>query len=71
MLSPMNAIPSIETLRAALEPLTMRGLEELAAKSGVPFTTLYKIKLGTTRDPGLETVRKFAAHLPEPANAPA
>lgn len=67
----MNDIPSIDSLRAAMAPLTQKGLEELAAKSGVPFTTLYKIKRGETRDPGLETVRRFAAHLPEPSSASA
>lgn len=40
----------------------MAQLEELAKRSGVPFTTLYKIKREETTNPGIETVRKFMAH---------
>lgn len=41
----------------------MKQLEKLAELSGVPMTTIYKIKLGDTENPGLETVRKFAPHI--------
>lgn len=34
-------------------------MQELAKESGVPFTTLWKIRDGTTGNPGIETVRKF------------
>lgn len=44
-----------ELLRALSAPL----LERVASESGVPMTTIYKIRNGTTTNPGLETVRKF------------
>jgi len=31
--------------------------------SDVPFTTIWKIRDGTTSNPGMETVRKFWAHI--------
>lgn len=55
----MNEIPTMDAVRAALAPLTLRELEELAEASGVPFTTIYKIKRGETANPGLDTVRQF------------
>lgn len=57
------AIPSAEEVARALAPLNLKQLEELAATSGVPFTTLYKIARGTTENPGIETVRKFWVHI--------
>lgn len=45
-------------------------LQELADASGTKFSTLLKIKLGTTTNPGIETVRKFWPYLkPEPKKA--
>lgn len=64
--------PSAEQVRAALQPLSMKQLARLSELSGVPSTTLYKIKLGTTTNPGIETVRAFvpfisaACATPEP-----
>ena len=52
-------IISANEVRAALGPLTLKQLEELDALSGVPFTTLYKIKRGETPNPGIETVGRF------------
>lgn len=52
-------IPSAEEVRKALEPLTLRQLGVLSLRSGVPEATIYKIKLNTTTNPGIETVRKF------------
>ena len=56
---------SVEDVRAALGPLTLKQLALLAERSGVPATTIYKIRRGETGNPGLETVRQFMAHLPE------
>lgn len=56
-------IPSVSVVRQSLAALTMRQLEKLAELSGVPMTTIYKIKLGDTENPGIETVRKFAPHI--------
>lgn len=40
-------------------PLTQKQLERLAELSQVPMPTIYKIKLGVTQNPGLETVGLF------------
>jgi hypothetical protein len=34
-------------------------LRELAVSSAVPFGTLYKIAVGETTNPGIETTRRF------------
>ncbi len=52
-----------DAVRKALNPLTLTQLEALASMSGVPFTTIYKIKRGETTNPGIETVRKFLPHI--------
>ena len=56
-------IPSVGQLRKRLSEYTMVELEDLALASGVGFSTLLKIKLGTTDNPGIETVRKFEPHM--------
>jgi predicted transcriptional regulator len=56
-------VPSISEVRALLAPLTLKQIDELAALSGVPATTIYKIKLADTENPGIETVRKFLPHV--------
>jgi predicted transcriptional regulator len=58
-------IPSSEQVRAALAPLSMRQIEVLARLSGVPATTIYKVKRGETENPGIETVRRFVPHIEE------
>lgn len=65
---------SAEQVQAALAPLSVKQLDHLAELSGVPATTIYKIKRGETTNPGIETVRKFMPHVqaaakytPEPA----
>lgn len=58
-----TALPGVDEIREAMEPLTLADLDTLAAASGVPATTLYKIKRGETLNPGIETVRKFMPHL--------
>ena len=49
--------------RLRLEPLGHAGLQELARISGVPFTTLWKIRSGESENPRIETVKKFAPHI--------
>lgn len=58
-----NLIPSIEQIREALQPLTLKQLEELERLSGVPATTIYKIKRGETANPGVETIGRFLPHV--------
>ena len=54
-----NFLPQAADVRALLERHSHADLQLLAVNSGVPFTTLYKIRDGTTSNPGIETVRKF------------
>lgn len=56
-------IPSAEDVRTALEPLTLKQIDRLAALSGVSAPTLVKIKYGQTEKPGLDTVRAFFDHI--------
>lgn len=57
-------VASSDEVRAALAPLALKQLEALAELSGVPFTTIYKIKRGETANPGIETVRQFLHLVP-------
>ena len=59
-----NTLMSAEDVRTVLGLLTQRQLEKLSAASGVPLSTLGKIRRGETLNPGLETVRRFLPHLP-------
>lgn len=64
MIVAMNTtIPLTLDFKSQLEPLGHAGLQELARISGVPFTTLWKIKTGETANPGIETVKLFAPHI--------
>jgi predicted transcriptional regulator len=56
-------IPSVIEVRAELESLPHSLVQELARISGVPFTTIWKVRDGTTENPGMETVRKFWEHI--------
>lgn len=58
-----NHIPSATDLKDRLSGLGHKEVQQLARTSGVPFTTLWKVKDGTTTNPGVETVRKFWPHL--------
>jgi len=64
-------LPSAEQVRAALSPLTMKQLERLEELSGVPATTIYKIKRGETENPGVETLRRFLPHIATVVDQPA
>lgn len=55
--------PPISDVRAELEALGHAETQELSKISGVPFTTLWKIRDGTTKNPGIETVRQFVRHI--------
>ena len=70
----IQELPSAEALAARLKSLKGVELEQLASKSGVPVSTLWKIRIGATPNPGIETVRKFYSWLPTtpaPTNPPA
>lgn len=56
-------LPSAAEVKARLHPLTNEQLQALADASGVPFTTLWKIRAGETANPRLDTVRQFLPHV--------
>ena len=49
--------------KRALAGLVDQQMMRLAALSGLSVGTLYKIKRGETKNPGIDTVGKFAPHL--------
>lgn len=57
-------LPSTEAVRDRLKQLKGIDIDDLAGRSGVPASTLWKIRTGVTPNPGLETVRKFFHLLP-------
>jgi predicted transcriptional regulator len=58
-------LPSAEAVRDRLKQLKVIDIYDLAGASGVPSSTLLKIRCGVTPNPGLETVRKFFHLLPQ------
>jgi hypothetical protein len=58
-----KAFPSTQVIQDRLKGLSHAQLQRLAALSGVPFTTIWKIRINDTKNPGLETVRKFWQHV--------
>jgi len=56
--------PSIEDVRARLQMLKDGDIYKVSQDSGVPASTLWKIRCGATPNPGIETVRKFFHLLP-------
>ena len=68
--SGMNStIPSAEEVRERLRGLELAKVRDLAAASGVPFTTLWKMRSGETKNPGIDTVRKVYSQIPPQALA--
>lgn len=64
-----SRIPSAEQVRARLKDLNLSQIGTLASLSGVPVATIYKIRIGQTSNPGIETVRKFMPHVREARRA--
>lgn len=52
-------IPTTTMIRRRLNMLTQAQLHQLANDTGVPYSTLVKIKYAETKNPGIETVRLF------------
>lgn len=52
-------IPSVADVVNALRSLSMAQVDRLYRFSGVPASTLIKIKFGQTANPGLDTVNDF------------
>jgi predicted transcriptional regulator len=53
------SIPSSDDVRTLLLKLRQRDLRDVFEQTGVPVPTLVKIRQGTTRNPGIETVRSI------------
>ena len=60
-----SLFPSVEDVRRRLQGLKDGEIYKIAELSGVPSSTLWKIRCGATPNPGMETVRKFFHLLPE------
>lgn len=58
-----NSIPSIADVQAALLHLSYSQIGTLSRLSGVPLTTLWKVRVGNTLNPGIETVRRFMPYI--------
>lgn len=54
-----TVIPASNEVRVKLARLGHAQTLELSRISGVPFTTLWKIRTGETENPRLDTVRQF------------
>lgn len=55
-------IPTLDDLRVVLTQLSYPDLRKLSRVSGVPYTTLWKVRSGETPNPRLNTVRAFWPH---------
>lgn len=62
-----TSIPAVASIRHQLAQLSHSQIQQLSRLSKVPFTTLWKIRDGTTSNPGLETVRLFIDRIDEVA----
>lgn len=60
-----QTIPTAADVSEALASLGHSQLHRLAELSGVSFTTLWSIRSGERKNPGIETVRSFMQHVPE------
>lgn len=63
-------LPQVAEVRSFLEGLGHAQVQQLSTDTGVPFTTLWKIRDGTTVNPGIETVRKFYPAVAQTKNGP-
>lgn len=61
MIGMTYSIPSTEDVRLALRDITQADLRNVSESSGVPISTLIKIRHGVTLNPGIETVRRIYA----------
>lgn len=65
-----NIIPPASAIKARLADMSHAEVQQLSRDTGVPFTTLWKIRDGTTLNPGIETVRLFWPELLDRKGAP-
>lgn len=53
----------LTSIKSKLDPLTVAEVEDLAASTGVPAKTLFKIKYGETDDPRIGTLQPLIQHF--------
>jgi hypothetical protein len=58
-----TTIPSGTDVSAALAKLNRAQLERLAELSSVSYYTLLKVQKGVTKNPGIDTARRFMPHV--------
>lgn len=58
-----TTIPAAAEVVARIEPLTNGQLQRLSELSGVPFTTLWKIRSGETTNPRIDSASKFWPYI--------
>lgn len=56
-------LPTARQVRAQLAELSHAQVQALSRASGVPFTTLWNVRSGTTKNPGIETCAQFLSHI--------
>jgi hypothetical protein len=61
-----SEIPSADQVRQRLLAMSWAEVRDLCARTDAPFTTVWKVRCGETTNPGIETVRRIWAHMPEP-----
>lgn len=62
-------IPTPDQVREALMALKHSQMQDLAQRSGVPFTTLWNIRSAATKNPGIKAVHAFYPHIAACAKA--
>lgn len=62
-------IPPLKDVVDRLKELSEGEVHDISAKSGVSVSTVWKIRCGYTRNPGVETFRKLVAALPRKRRA--
>jgi predicted transcriptional regulator len=55
--------PTSTEIRDRLSPLSYAQIAVLSRLSGVPVTTLWKVRNGETSDPRIDTVAQFLPHI--------
>jgi len=56
-------IPTSDQVRAVLAPLSFAQMGELAEKTGVPLSTIRRVRCGETARPDVDCVKRLFDHL--------
>ena len=63
-------MPKIDDVRTRLKALSKAQIDSLHKHSGVPKSTIYKIRYGCTPNPGYVTVNDLCVYLPAAEASP-